>query len=72
MTQETEKVSQPIDKEIENNFAVVPRMWQEAAINGTIQNLASLMDATPKGLLGVSVYIIVHMKQLCKSGFYVL
>lgn len=47
-------VSQPLDKEIENNFAVVPKMWQEAAINGTIQRLASLMDAMPMGLLGVS------------------
>lgn len=47
-------VSQPLDKEIENNLAVVPKMWQEAAINGTIQNLASLMDAAPMGLLGVS------------------
>lgn len=47
-------VSQPLDKEIENNFAVVPKMWQEAAINGTIQRLANLMDAVPMGLLGVS------------------
>ncbi len=47
-------VSQPLDKEIENNFTVVPKMWQQAAINGTIQNLASLMDAAPMGLLGVS------------------
>ncbi len=47
-------VSQPLDKEIENNFAVVPTMWQEAAVNGTIQKLAGLMDAAPMGLLGVS------------------
>lgn len=47
-------VSQPLDKEIENNFAVVPTMWQEAAINGTIQKLAGMMDAAPMGLLGVS------------------
>ena len=47
-------VSQPLDKKIENNFAVVPKMWQEAAVNGTIQNLASLMDTAPMGLLGVS------------------
>lgn len=47
-------VSQPLDKEIEKNFAVVPQMWQEAALNGTIQRLAGMMDAAPMGLLGVS------------------
>lgn len=48
-------ISQPLDKEIENNFLVVPKMWQDAAINGTIQKLAGLMDTPPMGLLGVSV-----------------
>lgn len=47
-------ISQPLDKEIENNFAVVPKMWQEAALNGTVQRLAGLMDTAPMGLLGVS------------------
>lgn len=47
-------VSHPLDKEIENNFAVVPQMWQDAAVNGTIQKLAGCMNATPMGLLGVS------------------
>ncbi len=47
-------VSCPLDKEIENNFAVVPKMWQDAAMNGTVQKLAGLMDAMPMGLLGVS------------------
>ena len=47
-------ISQPLDKEIENNFAVVPKMWQNAAVDGTIQKLAGLMDAAPMGLLGVS------------------
>lgn len=48
-------VSAPLDQEIENNFAVVPNMWQEAAVNGTIQKLAAMMDTPPMGLLGVSV-----------------
>ena len=48
-------VSAPLEKEIENNFSVVPRMWQEAAVNGTLQKLAGLMDSPPMGLLGVSV-----------------
>lgn len=47
-------LSAPLDREIENNFAVVPKMWQEAAANGTIGQLASLMDTPPLGLLGVS------------------
>ncbi|MBD5082249.1 MAG: AraC family transcriptional regulator [Ruminococcaceae bacterium] len=47
-------VSAPLDKEIENNFAVVPGMWGNAAINGTIQKLAAMMNTPPMGLLGVS------------------
>ena len=48
-------VSAPLDKEIENNFMVVPEIWQEASVNGTIQKLAGMMDMPPMGLLGVSV-----------------
>ena len=48
-------VSAPLDKELENNFMVVPTMWQEAAANGTIQKLAGMMDTPPMGLLGVSI-----------------
>lgn len=47
-------VSAPLDNEIENNFMVVPGMWQDAVENGTIQKLAGMMDAPPMGLLGVS------------------
>ncbi len=47
-------VSAPLDKEIQNNFLVVPTMWQEASVNGTIQKLAGMMDRPPMGLLGVS------------------
>ena len=47
-------VSAPLDKEIQNNFLVVPTMWQEASANGTIQKLAGMMDRLPMGLLGVS------------------
>lgn len=48
-------ISAPLDQEIENNFMVVPKMWQEASVNGTIQKLAGMMDSQPMGLLGVSV-----------------
>ncbi len=44
-------VSHPLDKEIENNFAAVPQMWQNAAINGTLEKITPLMN----NLLGVSV-----------------
>ena len=47
-------VSAPLDKQIENNFKEVPEMWQRAAMDGTIQRLAGLMDSPPMGLLGVS------------------
>lgn len=47
-------VSAPLHKEVEQNFTVVPQMWQEAALHGTIQKLASMMEGPPMGLLGVS------------------
>lgn len=47
-------VSQPLHKEIEKNFTIVPQMWQTAAMDGTIARLASVMNAQPMGLLGVS------------------
>ncbi|WP_455581760.1 AraC family transcriptional regulator [Dysosmobacter sp.] len=47
-------VSAPLEREIEKNFMVVPKMWQDAAADGTIQKLAAMMDVPPKGLLGVS------------------
>lgn len=48
-------VSAPLDKEIENNFMVVPKMWQDFSVNGTIQKLAGMMNTPPMGLLGVSI-----------------
>lgn len=47
-------LSQPLNKNIEDNFLIVPKMWQSSAIDGTIQELAGLMNSNPKGLLGVS------------------
>ena len=47
-------VSAPLDKELEKNFAEVPKMWQKSLADGTIERLAGLMDAQPMGLLGVS------------------
>lgn len=47
-------ISEPLEHEIEKNFEIVPQMWGTAAINGTIPRLASMMNETPMGLLGVS------------------
>lgn len=47
-------ISQPLYKEIEKNFTIVPQMWGKAAADGTIPTLAAIMDGMPMGLLGVS------------------
>lgn len=47
-------ISAPLHKEIEHNFMTVPKMWQDAAANGTLPRLAEMMDTPPMGLLGVS------------------
>lgn len=47
-------VSVPLNKDIEQNFAVIPQKWQEVSMSGTLQNLAGLMNQPPMGVLGVS------------------
>jgi len=47
-------VSAPLHREIEENFMIVPQMWENAVANGTMQKLAGMMDTPVKGLLGVS------------------
>ena len=48
-------VSVPLEKDIEKNFQVIPLKWQEIAANGTLQRLIGMMNASPMGVLGVSV-----------------
>ena len=48
-------VSAPLNRELENNFMIVPEMWENAVANGTLEKLAGMMDTPLKGLLGVSV-----------------
>lgn len=70
-------VSQPLDRQLENNFMQVPQMWQQAAMDGTIPQLAGLMNASPQGLLGVSAcndrepwrYYIAVASTLDKGAF---
>lgn len=47
-------IAQPLHKEIEKNFSVVPQMWQKAATDGTLEKLMPMMDSQPMGVLGVS------------------
>ncbi|ADL05937.1 transcriptional regulator, AraC family [[Clostridium] saccharolyticum WM1] len=48
-------ISQPLHREIEKNFEIVPQWWNKAALNGTISQLAAMADGSPKGILGVSI-----------------
>lgn len=47
-------VSEHLLPEIEKNFEIVPKMWERAAMRGTITKLATMMSGIPMGLLGVS------------------
>ncbi len=70
-------ISAPLHKEVEQNFMVVPQMWQKAAVDGTIQRLAGMMEGPPMGLLGVSAcnddeqwrYFIAVSSTKDSSGF---
>ncbi|WP_206459130.1 AraC family transcriptional regulator [Anaerovorax sp. IOR16] len=48
-------VSEPLYREVEKNFEIVPQMWQRIAMNGTIEKLVSMVDGQPGGVLGVSL-----------------
>ena len=48
-------LAQPLAKEMEQNFATVPAMWEKAGQNGSLQKLAGMMNSQPMGMLGVSV-----------------
>lgn len=71
-------VAQPLYKEIEKNFKIVPQMWQKVATNGTVEKLVSMMNTELKGVLGVSAcneedewryYIAVASDRLIDKGF---
>lgn len=48
-------ISRPLVKEFEENFKVLPNMWQKAIADGTIQKLVALMEDELMGVLGVSI-----------------
>lgn len=47
-------ISMPLEKELEKNFEIVPKMWGRASTDGTIEALLKMMNSEPKGILGVS------------------
>ena len=47
-------VSVPLQKNIEENFAVIPSKWGEVSADGTLQRLAGMMDTPLMGVLGIS------------------
>ena len=47
-------VREPLLPDFEDSFRRVPEFWGEAAASGAIPRLCLLMDAAPKGILGVS------------------
>ena len=49
-------VSVPLQKDIEENFAVIPAKWQEVSTDGTLQKLVGMMNAKPVGVLGISTF----------------
>jgi len=40
----------PLEKELEKNFMAVPKLWEQAAMDGTLQRLAEMMDGTAQRL----------------------
>lgn len=46
-------VSAPMEAEIEKNFEIVPGLWAQASTDGTLPQLAGMMDSDPKGILGI-------------------
>ena len=50
----TVKGVEEMNYRIEKNFAIVPKMWQDVAVDGTIPKLVGMMDTPVKGVMGVS------------------
>lgn len=46
-------VSVPIERDLEKNFQILPKLWERVAADGTLQRLAGMMDTQPMGILGV-------------------
>lgn len=49
-------VSCPLNRDLLENFANIPKEWNRALTNGTLEQLNNLNNQTPHGLLGVSIH----------------
>lgn len=49
-------VSIPLSEDIEENFKIVPKFWEDSRSEGAIEKLARLMNSVPMGVLGACVH----------------
>lgn len=56
-----------LDKNVEDNFKTVPKLWQDVSQSGNLNKIVSLMDSNSKGILGVSAC----MDNLDKWEYYI-
>lgn len=57
-------VSCPLNKELAQNFEVIPTVWDTALADGTLTKLSALQESRPQGLLGISVHHTEDWKYL--------
>ena len=57
-------VSCPLNKELDQNFEVIPTVWDTALADGTLTKLSALQESRPQGLLGISVHHTEDWKYL--------
>ncbi|WMJ82221.1 AraC family transcriptional regulator [Clostridium sp. MB40-C1] len=50
-------IKAPLEKNVEDNFKFVPKLWEESAQSGVIDQIVSLMNEDSNGILGVSACI---------------
>lgn len=56
-----------LEKNVEDNFKTVPKLWQDVTQSGNLNKIISLMDSNSKGILGVSAC----MDNLDKWEYYI-
>ena len=54
----------PLNKELAQNFEVIPTVWDTALVDGTLTKLSALQESRPQGLLGISVHHTEDWKYL--------
>lgn len=46
----------PLTADLEKNFTEIPAFWQKTRNNGTFTRIAELMNQSPQGILGATIY----------------